>query len=233
MVSYANGLLSGTPTAIAPDFTNLSKQWATLSPTGISSTAYTPSLSAPACPGSTAGGWLVNGNPSLPTLGVAAVTSRPLTNQPGATSTSTPAAVVAVTTGNIGPSILQSSSLISSSIALTTEVQTSDDAVQTVSTSVATSRTLVPDLSVTATSSGSSVLSQLTPSIIAQSSTAYSVQSRFSSSALANPLSVFSALEETTSYTNFKPSSGLSICYFDFFPKSYNISYALITYLDK
>ncbi len=60
---------TGTPTPVVPDFTNLQSQWETLSPTGVSSSAYSPSLTPPACPSSTAGGWLVNGNVALPSLG--------------------------------------------------------------------------------------------------------------------------------------------------------------------
>lgn len=67
----------GTPTPVLPDFTNLQSQWATLTPTGIASSAYTPSLTAPACPSSTAGGWLVDGDVKLPSVGqtLAATTS--------------------------------------------------------------------------------------------------------------------------------------------------------------
>lgn len=78
LISYANdGALHGTPTAIAPDFQNLMNHWKTLSPTGVSKSAYTNmmTISHPPCPISTAGGWLVNGNVALPTLGIAAVTS--------------------------------------------------------------------------------------------------------------------------------------------------------------
>jgi hypothetical protein len=60
---------TGTPTPVSPDFTNLQNQWKTLSPTGVPSSAYSPSLTPPACPSSTAGGWLVNGNVALPSLG--------------------------------------------------------------------------------------------------------------------------------------------------------------------
>ena len=61
---------TGTPTPVAPDFTNLQSQWATLTPTGVKSSAYNPStLTPPACPSSTAGGWLVQGNVQLPSLG--------------------------------------------------------------------------------------------------------------------------------------------------------------------
>ncbi len=60
----------GTPTPISPDFTNLMNQWATLNPSGVSANAYSPSLTPPACPPYTSGGWLVSGNAPLPTLGV-------------------------------------------------------------------------------------------------------------------------------------------------------------------
>lgn len=60
---------SGTPTPVAPDYTNLKKHWATLSPTGVKSSDYTPSKKAPACPSATVNGWAVNGDVPLPTLG--------------------------------------------------------------------------------------------------------------------------------------------------------------------
>lgn len=60
---------AGTPTPVNPDFENLKSQWATLNPTGVSSAAYSPSLTPPACPSSTAGLWNVNGNVALPTVG--------------------------------------------------------------------------------------------------------------------------------------------------------------------
>jgi 1,3-beta-glucanosyltransferase GAS1 len=61
---------AGTPTPIQPDFDNLKSQWATLSPTGVALSAYdTKAVSTRACPASTAGGWLVNGNVRLPSLG--------------------------------------------------------------------------------------------------------------------------------------------------------------------
>lgn len=60
---------SGTPTPISPDFSNLSTQWATLTPSGISMSAYTPTATAPSCPAFTSEVWQVNGNVALPTLG--------------------------------------------------------------------------------------------------------------------------------------------------------------------
>lgn len=60
---------SGTPTPISPDWTNLSNQWKTLSPTGIKASAYTPSNTPPACPTFTSSLWEVNGNVGLPSLG--------------------------------------------------------------------------------------------------------------------------------------------------------------------
>ncbi|KAI9655182.1 MAG: hypothetical protein M1821_005665 [Bathelium mastoideum] len=60
---------SGTPTPVSPDFDNLSKQWATVSPSSISANAYSPTLTPPPCPAFTAGNWEVNGDVALPTLG--------------------------------------------------------------------------------------------------------------------------------------------------------------------
>jgi 1,3-beta-glucanosyltransferase GAS1 len=80
---------SGTPTPLLPDFTNLQSQWATLSPSGIPLSEYSASLSlitTPTCPSSTSGGWLVDGNPSLPSLGATI-------NTAAATATGTPSAV--------------------------------------------------------------------------------------------------------------------------------------------
>ncbi|KAH0382889.1 glycoside hydrolase family 72 protein, partial [Aureobasidium melanogenum] len=60
---------TGTPTPISPDFYNLSNQWKTLTPSGVSEAAYTPSNSAPECPAYTSGAWEVSGNVALPTIG--------------------------------------------------------------------------------------------------------------------------------------------------------------------
>ncbi|KAF9893133.1 hypothetical protein FE257_012544 [Aspergillus nanangensis] len=62
----------GTPTSIAPDFDNLKAQWATLTPSGVALSDYVKSastVSPAACPASTAGGWVVDPNAPLPTLG--------------------------------------------------------------------------------------------------------------------------------------------------------------------
>ena len=78
---------SGTPTPISPDYSNLKNQWATLTPTGVKLSDYSASvaaISAPACPGSTSGGWLVNGNVALPTLGQSLDRNAPTTTS-GAT----------------------------------------------------------------------------------------------------------------------------------------------------
>jgi len=83
----------GTPTPVAPDFTNLQQQWATLNPAGVMSAAYSPSNTPPACPSSTAGGWLVNGDVPLPSIGQALVTN------PSATATPTGTAATPSATG--------------------------------------------------------------------------------------------------------------------------------------
>ena len=91
---------TGTPIPVSPDFSNLKNQWATLSPTGIRLSDYTVSvaaLSTPACPSSTSGGWLVNGNVDLPSLGqtlnrdtaTSSATSTPTNTRPAAAVTGT------------------------------------------------------------------------------------------------------------------------------------------------
>ncbi|KAL9048115.1 MAG: hypothetical protein Q9206_006233 [Seirophora lacunosa] len=62
---------SGTPTTVSPDYGNLKSQWATLSPSGEKLSVYSASASItpPACPTSTEGGWIVNGNAPLPSVG--------------------------------------------------------------------------------------------------------------------------------------------------------------------
>ncbi|KAI0395708.1 Glucanosyltransferase-domain-containing protein [Xylariaceae sp. FL0594] len=61
---------AGTPTPKLPDFTNLSKKWAQITPTGVAKSAYDPNIvSTRPCPTSTPGGWLVDGNVAPPPLG--------------------------------------------------------------------------------------------------------------------------------------------------------------------
>jgi hypothetical protein len=81
---------TGTPTPVSPDFSNLQSQWATLTPTGVASSNYNPStLTPPACPSSTPGGWLVDGDVVLPSVGE--------TQQVGAATTSSNSAASAAT----------------------------------------------------------------------------------------------------------------------------------------
>ena len=65
----------GSPATVSPDFDNLKSQWATLTPSGVALSDYTGSvtgISTPACPSSSPGGWLINGNPPIPTIGQSA-----------------------------------------------------------------------------------------------------------------------------------------------------------------
>jgi hypothetical protein len=62
----------GEPTPVAPDFHNLRAQWATLKPTGVALSDYiksTSTIKPASCPASTPGGWAVDANLPLPTLG--------------------------------------------------------------------------------------------------------------------------------------------------------------------
>lgn len=66
LVSYGS---AATAYTLAPDYTNLQSQWATLTPTGTLSINYDLArITPPACPTSTSNGWLVNGDVKLPTL---------------------------------------------------------------------------------------------------------------------------------------------------------------------
>ncbi|KUJ17299.1 uncharacterized protein LY89DRAFT_50312 [Mollisia scopiformis] len=88
LVDYvASATLSGTPTPLATGgFSNLMSQWATLNPTGTPSSMYTPNVTPPSCPSSTASGWLINGNAALPTLNKAVVSTRSSTSSSSSTS---------------------------------------------------------------------------------------------------------------------------------------------------
>lgn len=60
---------NGAPQPKSPDFENLSKHWATLTPTGVHADDYKPSLPAPACPDFTTSAWQVEPDAQLPTIG--------------------------------------------------------------------------------------------------------------------------------------------------------------------
>lgn len=83
---------AGTPLPVSPDFQNLQSQWATNSPSGVALSTYSPTLTPPACPTSTAGGWLVDGDVKLPSVGE--------TQQISATGTSATATGTSTGTGS-------------------------------------------------------------------------------------------------------------------------------------
>ena len=68
---YDGFVRKGTPMPKAPDFTNLKNAWATIQPTGIAKSNYNAAASVTQrnCPAATSGGWLVDGNVKLPTMG--------------------------------------------------------------------------------------------------------------------------------------------------------------------
>jgi 1,3-beta-glucanosyltransferase GAS1 len=86
---------SGTPTPISPDFENLSSQWATLSPTGVSENAYSPTHSPPPCPSYTSGMWELSGNVQLPTIGATGTQFTTPATGASASSTSSSSAAAA------------------------------------------------------------------------------------------------------------------------------------------
>ncbi len=86
---------SGTPSPVLPDYTNLQSQWSTLTPTGVKLSAYkasTRQLSPPACPTSTASGWMVNGNAKLPSLGQTLDVAATASSTGSPTTSATPSA---------------------------------------------------------------------------------------------------------------------------------------------
>jgi 1,3-beta-glucanosyltransferase GAS1 len=105
----------GVPTPVQPDFSNLQAQWATATPSGVSSAQYAAKVKTtpPPCPAFTAGGWTVNPSEALPTVGAegvsagmpsgvptGSITATVITN----TNTTTPAARISNTYGSTGPS---------------------------------------------------------------------------------------------------------------------------------
>jgi len=69
LVTYPDGeIYSGAPIPIQPDYDNLANVWKGIKPSGVAEGSYSASLSAPACPGAT-GGWVIDGDVPLPTLG--------------------------------------------------------------------------------------------------------------------------------------------------------------------
>lgn len=89
---------SGTPTPISPDFDNLSKQWATLSPSGVAEAAYKATSNPPACPSYTSGLWEVSGNVPLPTIGATGTRYTTATGTSTGASSSTSSSSASATT---------------------------------------------------------------------------------------------------------------------------------------
>jgi hypothetical protein len=86
VATYPNGkIYSGAPIPVQPDFDNLSSVWKNIKPTGVAEAGYSPSLSAPACPGPS-NGWQVNGNVPLPTLGKDVITAAAASVKPTPTA---------------------------------------------------------------------------------------------------------------------------------------------------
>ncbi|KAM3454365.1 hypothetical protein MY3296_003048 [Beauveria thailandica] len=90
----------GTPTPVSPDFDNLKSKWATNTPTGAQKSDVDPkTLTTPACPTSTNGGWwAIEGNVRLPTLGESV--ARTFTTVPSATADSQPQSAGKGSNGN-------------------------------------------------------------------------------------------------------------------------------------
>lgn len=129
LVTYPNGVIySGAPIEIQPDYDNLANQWSSINPSGIAEASYSPSLSPPACP-TASGGWLVNGNVPLPTLGSGIVAAQLASAIPTATAaaTLTPTPTPTPSPSSSSPSMVtvMSSSTPSSSPQLSSSISSS------------------------------------------------------------------------------------------------------------
>ncbi|KAI9848390.1 MAG: hypothetical protein M1837_000184 [Sclerophora amabilis] len=85
----------GSPTPMSPDYSNLKSQWATLTPSGTKSSAYSVTKTPPACPSSMEGIWNVDANVDLPLVGQSvmeggASASASATQQPDGTAAADP-----------------------------------------------------------------------------------------------------------------------------------------------
>lgn len=74
----------GTPTPVAPDFSNLKARWATITPSSVAMSAYSAvSVTPRHCPSSTAGGWEADPGLPLATLGQVATPAPPNSTSSG------------------------------------------------------------------------------------------------------------------------------------------------------
>lgn len=104
LVTYPNGqIYSGAPIPIQPDFDNLAGQWKDINPSGVVEDSYSPSFSAPACPGPT-NGWLIKGNVPLPTLGSGAVQAQAASIKPTPSTSSSVSLVYSTAASTASPS---------------------------------------------------------------------------------------------------------------------------------
>ncbi|RMZ86640.1 hypothetical protein DV736_g6138, partial [Chaetothyriales sp. CBS 134916] len=100
----------GTPTPVQPDFRNLQSQWAAITPTGVSLSAYAASVktTAPECPSSTASGWTVDPSAPLPTMGTASAASASQVNTTATASTASASSSSSGAAGQTAPNPLTS-----------------------------------------------------------------------------------------------------------------------------
>jgi 1,3-beta-glucanosyltransferase GAS1 len=103
LVSYTDTQSStGTP-VLLHDYTALKNQWATLSPIGVKSDSYKPTLSPPPCPDTTQSVWQVDGKAAVPTLGSSGLVSPSVPRTTSASSqTGIASAAAAATKTSIG-----------------------------------------------------------------------------------------------------------------------------------
>lgn len=92
----------GTPTPVYPDFDYLKSRWATLKPTGVALadySAFATELTPPPCPTPTSGGWALDADSPLPSLGQTLTTQSPTSASSAAETETAPLGFPPVTAG--------------------------------------------------------------------------------------------------------------------------------------
>ncbi|TVY19355.1 1,3-beta-glucanosyltransferase gas2 [Lachnellula arida] len=142
IVTYPNGqIYSGAPVPVQPDFDTLAQVWKGIAPSGVAESEYQVSLSAPSCPGASAG-WGVDGDVPVPTLGQGVVEAAAASVKPSPSAVSTSSGSISTSSS---ASTTHTGSLLRTTPAATAS-QKSSSAAATTTSKAAGSQVAVPVL---------------------------------------------------------------------------------------
>lgn len=144
VVTYPDGqIYSGAPVPVQPDFDTLARVWKGIAPSGVAESEYGVSLSAPSCPGASAG-WGVDGDVPVPTLGQGVVEAAAASVKPSPGVVSTSSGVSVSVSSSASASTTHTGSLLQTTPAVTASHKGSSAAATT--TSKAAGSQVVPVL---------------------------------------------------------------------------------------